>query len=230
MSVDMVGFRTAEGSIYRWDHDTCSTTRLKMSPGAGKGQWQDACTCLFAREAKFDQARIDHERPGTSIKLGWLTPDGKTLNIMGADNRLDNMDPDGQPVIAWVNNQSNQAVVTLGALTDPEIGFKPVEKFYTDDGKSITHFSNSSIVKIYTDPAEMKQDIDAALRGLTAPAAASPSQQFSHSAGQTLTEAEQRKREAAERIVASGRYKPGDDEHSGPQMSRRWIPSITPRR
>gem|GEM_PF-5290371 len=208
-----------------YDRDTCSTTRLKISSGSGQGEWQKTSPCLFAREEKFNKAMADHHKPDTSIQLGWISEDGKTLNTMGSDNRLDNIPPTANPVVAWVDRKSGQATAALGALMQPEMGFTPVEKLYTDDGKSHTHFSGSAITKIYIDPVEMRSDIDAALSRLSAqnstPATATTSQAFSQSAGLQMTDSQQRKLDAAARAIASGIKLRDDDSPHSPKMVRR---------
>lgn len=163
--MDIIGFRTSSGSIYKFDPDTNYSTRLKISSGPGQGEWQQSCMCMFARDAKFEDFKADNFNPNASLRLGWLSPDKKTLNIIGTDNRLDNIPTDGSPVIALVDKTTRQATAALGTLMEPTMGFRPIEKFYNHDGTSLTH-PGSAIDKVYTEPWDMNQDIDAALQNL----------------------------------------------------------------
>ena len=167
--MDAIGFRTSSGSIYKFDSDTNYSTRLKVSPGQGQGEWQKPCMCMFVRAQKFDKFKADNFDPNLSLRLGWLSEDQQTLNIIGTDNRLDNVPDTGKPVIALVDKHSQQAVAALATLMEPTIGFKPIEKFYNIDGTSRTHPGNV-IDKVYTEDWEMEQDLRSILENLSHPA------------------------------------------------------------
>jgi hypothetical protein len=146
-----VGFKTAQGSLYSVDEQG-KTARTKLSEGKGKGKTYEPHPVLYVTP-ESSQSILEDMQSGSldqsaSTRLGYV--ENNTFKPVTEVSQI----PEGSsPVVAVINNKTNQAIGVYPAKLDPEVGLAPVEKLYKPDGTSSTHIGNQ-IVEIFGQPTK----------------------------------------------------------------------------
>jgi len=146
-----VGFKTAKGSLYSVDEQG-KTARTKLSEGKGKGKTYEPHSVLYVAPESSKSILEDMQSgsldQSASIRLGYV--ENNTFKPVAEVGQI----PEGSsPVVAVINNKTNQAIGVYPAKLDPEVGLAPIEKLYKPDGTSSTHVGNR-IVEIFGQPTK----------------------------------------------------------------------------
>ena len=146
-----VGFKTAQGSLYSVDEQG-KTARTKLSEGKGKGTTYEPHPVLYINPSDarnvLDDMQTGSLDQSASTRLGYVLD-----NTFKPVTEVSQIPEGSSPVVAVINNKTNQAVGVYPAKLDPEVGLAPVEKLYKPDGTSSTHIGNQ-IVEIFGQPTK----------------------------------------------------------------------------
>jgi hypothetical protein len=155
-------FTTEKGSTYEVN-EFGQTVRTKRSPGKGQGEVHPPMEVLFItpedRDALMEEKRGGALDSSVSVKIGYVKD-----NYFNPVSQVSAIPADARPVVAATDKNTGKIKHFVMAKTTPEVGLAPLEKLYTPDGQSSTHFGNT-IVDIkqkketpsVTTPTETKQ-------------------------------------------------------------------------
>ncbi|MGB0720070.1 MAG: hypothetical protein ACPGRX_06330 [Bdellovibrionales bacterium] len=169
----IVGFQTARGSMYRYDPETQTAQRLKVSSGDGRGKLSHPHACYFVHDWQADYLKTNFPYMISRWRYRLATQiEGEHPRLV-TGNEV-NLPEGGKRVLCIFDRDKNEYAFSGELDTDgPAVGLTPVEKSYTTDestGKRMgsTHIGNP-VVKVYTNDADFKADLAIAYRRLETP-------------------------------------------------------------
>lgn len=104
----IIGFKTAQGSLYRYDPESCTSQRFKVSFGSGQGQTDHQGLCFFLTDEQRDslQTNFHYQQKKYRYRFGW-TKDGKTGLFNG--NEIDA--PEGADICLYIYDREGKKYV-----------------------------------------------------------------------------------------------------------------------